>query len=336
MSEKIVLNSMNAILQKEIGGADTLYIGKTDVPIIQPNQILIEVHFAALNRADLLQREGKYPPPKGESVILGLEASGIIKEVGSDVIGLSQGDRVMALLAGGGQAEYVAVEQELVILLPQEISLQQAAAIPEVFLTAYQALFLESQTKEHATVLIHAGASGVGTAAIQLAKATHCQVITTSSESKLNICKNLGADLTINYQRQNFAEEVNTVTKGKGADIILDFIGAPYFKQNLECIALDGTLMMISVMGGFKLKEVNLYPILKKRVSIKGTTLRARSLDYKKTLIQLFIKEIMPLFKSKQVVPVIDSTFDWSNIKEAHLYMESNKNKGKIVLQIKE
>ena len=325
---------MKAILQTEFGSAETLYIGETERPRISHHEVLIEVHFAALNRADILQRQGKYPPQKGESLILGLEASGIVVEVGKDVVEFTSGDRVMALLAGGGQAEFVAVDSRLVCKVPTEISLEQAAAIPEVFLTAYQALFLEGNTKENSTALIHAGGSGVGTAAIQLAKAKGCKVLTTSSESKLEICTRLGADIAINYQSHDFAEEANKFTNDKGVDLILDFIGAPYFKQNLNCIAFDGTLMMISVMGGVKLQELNLYPILTKRITVKGTTLRSRSIEYKKQLINAFLSDFLTDLKTKNIVPVIDTVFDWTQIKEAHNYMEANKNKGKIILKI--
>lgn len=326
---------MKAVLQYSFGGPETLYIGETNNPIVKPNEVLIEVHYAALNRADLLQREGKYPPPKGESTILGLEASGVISEVGEEVADFSKGDRVMSLLAGGGQAEFVAVDCRLVWKVPQEISLEQAAAIPEVFLTAYQALFFEGKTTDKSTVLIHAGASGVGTSAIQLAKARKCKVITTSSEGKLEICKLLGADLTINYQTQDFSKEILKFTNGKGVDIILDFIGAPYFKKNLDCLSTDGILIMISVMGGVKIDEINLYPILSKRITIKGTTLRSRSLEYKQNLIASFQEDYSNELIAGKIAPVIDSIYDWSKIKEAHEYMGTNKNKGKIVLQIK-
>ncbi|MCF6359916.1 MAG: NAD(P)H-quinone oxidoreductase, partial [Cyclobacteriaceae bacterium] len=261
---------MKAILQTEFGNASTLYIGETKLPKLNPDEVLIEVYYAALNRADILQREGKYPPPEGESTILGLEASGVIKAIGKEVTGFAEGDEVMALLAGGGQAEFVAVNEKLVMKAPTNITLEQAAAIPEVFLTAYQALFFEGNTQSKDKVLIHAGASGVGTAAIQLAKSIQCTVITTSSTEKIATCKKLGADLTIDYRIKDFAEEIETFTASNGVNIILDFIGAPYFKQNLKSIAVDGTLMMISVMGGVKLEDVNLYPILQKRISIKG------------------------------------------------------------------
>ncbi len=326
---------MKAIRQTTFGGTETLYIGETTQPTISVDEILIEVHYAALNRADILQRQGKYPPPKGESTILGLEASGIIKEVGKNVKSYKIGDKVMALLAGGGQAEYVAVHQNLAMSIPPNITLEQAAAIPEVFLTAYQALFLESKTPPSATVLIHAGASGVGTAAIQLAKAKECTVITTSSTAKLATCKQLGANLAIDYTTQNFDKEVIDYTNGKGVNIILDFIGAPYFEQNLKSIALDGTLMMISVMGGIKLERLNLYPILSKRVTVKGTTLRARTIGYKKELITAFFNDFEADLASSKIAPVIDSVFSWQEIKKAHTYMEANKNKGKVVLKVK-
>jgi putative PIG3 family NAD(P)H quinone oxidoreductase len=326
---------MRAILQKEFGGPETLYIGETNRPDVSAHQVLIEVYYAALNRADLLQREGKYPPPPGESNILGLEAAGVVAKVGEEVTTCKVGDSVMALLAGGGQAEFVVVDSMLVWTVPNAINLKNAAAIPEVFLTAYQALYFEGNGGNGKTVLIHAGASGVGTAAIQLAKARGCRVITTSSNGKVDICKELGADLTINYQNQDFTDEVKRVTKGQGVDTILDFIGAPYFKQNLDSLANDGLLMMISVMGGVKLDDLNLYPILKKRITIKGTTLRARSIDYKHNLINAFLNDFSSELESGRITPIIDCVFDWENIKDAHYYMQENKNKGKIVLQIK-
>lgn len=327
---------MKATLQTEAGGSDTLYIGEAEKPFVRPNEVLIEVYYAALNRADILQREGKYPPPKGESTILGLEASGTISEVGESVLGFKVGDRVMALLAGGGQAEYVSVDSRIVWKISAGVSLKQAGAIPEVFLTAYQSLFFEGKTKDGNTVLIHAGASGVGTAAIQLAKATGCKVITTSSEAKCALCKELGADLAINYQSQNFEEEIKTFTQGIGVDIVLDFIGAPYFKQNLNVLKMDGSLIMISVMGGVKLESLNLYPILTKRLKVKGTTLRSRSIEYKEKLINAFLNQFSDSLDSSKIAPVIDRVFDWVNIKEAHDYMEASKNKGKIVLKIRD
>ena len=326
---------MKAILQTEFGGVETLYIGETEIPTISENEVLIEVHYAALNRADLLQRKGKYPPPKGESEILGLEASGIIKETGNEVSAFAPGDKVMTLLAGGGQAEFVSVDQRLVWKVPEATGLEKAAAIPEVFLTAYQALFFEGKTEPGSTVLIHAGASGVGTSAIQLAKSRGCKVICTASSSKHATCKNLGADLAIDYNTQDFALVVKEFTKHRGVDIILDFIGAPNLEKNMDSLAVDGTLMLIATMGGIKLEEFNIRSILTKRLKIQGTTLRARSIAYKQDLIQSFVADFMPLLESGKIKPVIDSVFDWTDIRQAHQRMEANANSGKIVLKIK-
>lgn len=329
------MNNMKAVLQTEFGGIDTLYIGDATTPTVNDNEVLIEVHYAALNRADLLQRKGKYPPPKGESEILGLEASGNIKKMGGNVKHLSIGERVMTLLAGGGQAEYVKVDQRLVIPIPDSLSLEQGAAIPEVFLTAYQALFFEGKTKFGSTVLIHAGASGVGTSAIQLAKARGCKVICTASAAKHGTCKRLGADLTIDYASQDFAQVVNEYTKGRGVEIVLDFIGANYMKQNLECLAADGRLMLIATMGGGKLDTFDIRPILIKRLKIQGTTLRARTNAYKQELIKAFTSDFLPDLSAGKILPIIDSVFDWKDIQQAHSRMEANKNVGKIVLRVK-
>lgn len=327
-------STMQAVQQTGIGSAETLFIGTTKIPALKPTEILIKVFYAGINRADILQREGKYPPPKGASNILGLEAAGEVVDVGKQVTTFVKGTKVMALLAGGGQAEFVAVDYRFAMPIPNTLTLIEAAAIPEAFLTAYQALFFEGRISQHSKVLIHAGGSGVGTAAIQLAKHKNCQVFTTSSESKIKICRQLGADVCIDYTSQSFKDIILQQTNGSGVNTILDFIGAPYFADNLGCLAIDGLLMMISVMGGVKLNELNLYPILQKRIKIQGTTLRSRSLNYKEALIQEFSKSILPLFASKDIYPVVDTVFNWHQIKEAHSYMEANKNKGKIVLEV--
>ena len=329
------MSKMKAVLQTEFGGIETLYIGETEMPVVNENEVLIEVHYAALNRADLLQRKGKYPPPKGESEILGLEASGIVKQVGKNVKHFTPGDRAMTLLAGGGQAEYVKADQRLVMHIPESLTLEKGAAIPEVFLTAYQALFFEGKTKFGSTVLVHAGASGVGTSAIQLAKARGCKVICTASAAKHATCKNLGADLAIDYKTQDFALAVKDFTKERGVDIILDFIGAPNFVRNLDSLAIDGRLVLIATMGGIRLEEFNIRSILTKRLKIQGTTLRARSNAYKQELIQAFSADFLPDLASGKITPIIDSVLDWNDIQQAHQRMEANKNVGKIVLKVK-
>ena len=329
------MSKMKTVLQTKFGGVETLYIGETEMPVVNENEVLIEVHYAALNRADLLQRKGKYPPPKGESEILGLEASGIVKQVGKNVKHFTPGDRVMTLLAGGGQAEYVKADQRLVMHVPNSLTLEQGAAIPEVFLTAYQALFFEGKTKFGSTVLVHAGASGVGTSAIQFAKARGCKVICTASAAKHDNCKNLGADLAIDYKTQDFAQAVKDFTKERGVDIILDFIGAPNFVRNLDSLAIDGRLVLIATMGGIRLEEFNIRSILTKRLKIQGTTLRARSNAYKQELIQAFSADFLPDLASGKITPIIDSVLDWNDIQKAHKCMEANKNVGKIVLKVK-
>lgn len=326
---------MKAVLQREFGGIDTLFVGEVEDPIITPTEVLVRVQASALNRADILQREGKYPPPKGESNILGLEASGEIIDTGDEVPDNWQsGDKVMCLLAGGGYAEYVAVDYRLLMPIPVGINLEKAAAIPEVFLTAYQTLFWEGEAQPGETVLIHAGASGVGTAAIQLAKAKGLEVIITASESKLQTCLELGADHAINYKSEDFAEVIADITNDHGVNVILDFIGAEYFMKNLNSLATEGRLVQIAMMGGPYIDNVNLIPVLRKRLKIKGTTLRARSIDYKHRLINAFLEDFKSEFDEGNITPFIDSVFTLEQVKEAHARMEQNLNTGKIILAI--
>ena len=326
---------MKAVLQHEFGDSKTLYIGATADPVLQHGQVLVAVQASALNRADILQREGKYPPPEGESEILGLEMAGIIQEVAAGVPEQWQvGDKVMSLLAGGGQSELVVVDHRLLMKVPAALSLAAAAGVPEVFLTAYQTLFLEGGAKAGETVLIHAGASGVGTAAIQLAKSAGLKVMVTASGAKHQACLDLGADLAIDYKTQDFAEEVKVFTEGIGADLILDFIGAPYLKQNLKSLANEGRLILIAMMGGFQAVDVNLLPLLRKRLQIRGTTLRARTIPYKQELIKAFTNQFWHDLDEGLIKPVIDSVYPLEEIAAAHEHMESNKNVGKIILTI--
>lgn len=324
---------MRAVQIKEFGGVNELYIGDVADPIAQEHQVLIKVHAAALNRADLLQRQGKYPPPAGESDILGLEVAGEVVE--PDSTGKwSKGDRVMALLAGGGQAELVAIDKDLVMAIPPNLTYEQAAAIPEVFLAAYQAMFYEGKLKHGGSILIHAGASGVGTAAIQLAKMRGANVVITASAKKHKSCIDLGADLAIDYQQEDFKERVVEFTAGRGIDMVLDFIGGPNFMKNIEALAIGGTLIQIAMMGGAKTDNVNLYPLLRKHITIIGTTLRSRSIAYKTDLIQQFAKDFLELLATGKITPVIDSVYNLSEIQDAHRRMEDNLNVGKMVLKV--
>lgn len=325
---------MRAILVQKPGGPENLLMATVDRPVLKEDELLVKVHATALNRADILQREGKYPPPPGASSILGLEMAGTIEEVGKKCVGKwKQGDRVFGLLPGGGYAEYVTIPESLALPVPENLTLLEAAAIPEVFLTAYQCLYWIGKLKRGETVLIHAGASGVGTAVIQLAKYTGARVFATvGSEEKKQFCLKLGADHVIQYKTHLFDEEILKICDG--VDVVLDFVGASYWTKNIRVLKTDGRWVLISTLGGSKLEQISLAPILAKRLSIKGTTLRARSLQYKAELTREFSQKILPQIEKGEIRPIIDQVFPWTEVQKAHQYMEENKNIGKIVLQI--
>jgi len=326
---------MQAILLKEFGGPEQLYLGEAEKPTPSSQEVLVKVKATALNRADTLQRMGKYPPPPGTSPIIGLEMSGIIEAIGAEVTDWKVGDKVCALLAGGGYAEFVTIHSHCLIPIPEGFDFEKATAIPEVFLTAYQAIFYLSKLQKGESILIHAGASGVGTAAIQLAKSLGAkQIIITASAGKHQLCKDLGADFTIDYKTQNFEEEVAKITDGKGVDVIIDFLAAPYFQKNINSLNFDGRMVMLALMGGWKVEELILANILRKRLHIMGSTLRARTLEYKIGLTKDFSDYALAKFESGELQPVIDSVFDWKDVADAHRLMESNKNSGKIILKV--
>ncbi|MEH7384431.1 NAD(P)H-quinone oxidoreductase [Bacillus sp. JJ1521] len=314
-----------------------LYIGEHGDPIIGDDDLRVRVMATALNRADLLQRRGKYPPPLGESEILGLEIAGIVEETGKNVSGIKQGDCIYALLPGGGYAEKARVPAGLAIPIPDGLSFEEAAAIPEAFLTAYLNLFELGKMKQGDFVLIHAAASGVGTAAVQLAReAGAIPIATAGSSKKLEVCQRLGAEYVINYHEESFSERVREITDGKGVDVILDPVGASYWDENLESISLDGRWVVIGGMGGYEIEKLNLRTLMRKRVSLIGSTLRSRTMDDKIRLTDAFRKFAENRFKNGGLLPVIDRVFDWEQANEAHLYMEQNKNIGKIILKINE
>ncbi len=326
---------MKAVLIRNFGEPEEMYLGEHPKPTIASDEVLVKVKATALNRADTLQRRGKYPPPPGASSILGLEMSGVIEALGAEVTDWKIGDQVCGLLAGGGYAEYVTIHSQCLIAVPEGWSFEKAAAIPEVFLTAFQALNYLAKIKKGERILIHAGASGVGTAAIQLAKSFGAsQIIVTASAGKHKLCKQLGADIAIDYRTQNFEEEVLQVTDNQGVDVIIDFLAAPYFQKNINSLATDGRMVMLALMGGFQVENLVLAKILIKRLHIMGSTLRARSLEYKINLTRDLMEFAMPRFESGELQPVIDSVFDWTEVVAAHQYMEANKNKGKIILKV--
>ena len=325
---------MKAVIIKEFGGPEQLYIGTWPTPEIGPRELLVRIHASALNRADTLQREGKYPPPPGASPILGLEMAGEVVQTGPEVQRYQVGDRVCGLLSGGGYAEYVAIREEIALPVPAAMDYQKAAGIPEVFLTAFQAVQWIGKLRASERMLVHAAASGVGTAALQLAGVIGAESLATASAGKHGICRELGATVVIDYRSQDFVEEIKTYTESKGVDLVVDFIGAGYFQRNLEVLGMDGRLVMLAFLGGVKVPELNLAAILRKRLQVTGSTLRSRSFEYKRELTDALKNFAWPLFESGRLKPVIDSVFSWEEVAEAHRYMEANRNQGKIILEI--
>lgn len=325
---------MKAIQVQNPGKHSSLAIEEVPTPKPGPNELLVKIKASALNRADLLQRTGNYPPPEGASDILGLEMAGIIEKTGREVEQWKAGDRVFGLLAGGGYAQYCTLHEDMAMAIPDNLSFNEAAAIPETFLTAFQSLDWLGQLQKQETVLIHAGGSGVGTSAIQLARHLYdAQIITTAGKQhKLDAAKELGADFTYNYKTQNYAEEIKHDVGPESVDLIIDFIGKPYWHKNMEVLGMDGRVVYLSFLGGHKIEEPSLIPILRKRLTVMGSTLRSRSLNYKASLTKDFAEHCLPLFNKEVLNPVIDSTFNWKNTEEAHQRMQDNKNTGKIIL----
>ncbi|MEP0860713.1 MAG: NAD(P)H-quinone oxidoreductase [Ignavibacterium sp.] len=325
---------MKAILFDEPCAADKLYIGEFPKPEVGEEEILVEVKATALNRADILQRLGKYPQPTGASPILGLEIAGDVVAKGSKVFKWKKGDKVFGLIPGGGYAQYAVIHEEMAMRIPDKLGYEEAAAIPEAFLTAFQSIVWLAELKPGEYILIHAGASGVGTAAIQLAREIGAKIIITASAEKHFICKELGAEILIDYKSQNFKDVVLNATNNYGVDVIIDFIGANYFKDNIESLTRDGRLILLATLSGGKVNEFDVRQILTKRLKIIGSTLRSRSLDYQIKLTKDFYNFAYDKVSSGRIKPVIDKVFDWTDVSEAHKRMEANKNIGKIILRI--
>jgi tumor protein p53-inducible protein 3 len=326
--------SMKALLVDNSGNKPVMVPGEHPKPVPAESELLVKIEATALNRADLLQKAGKYDPPEGETSILGLEMAGIVESTGGKVTEYKPGDRVFGLLGGGGYAQYCTLHEGLAMLVPEEFSYEEAAAIPEVFLTAWQALVWLGKLQKGETVLIHAGASGVGTAAIQLARefAGARIVVTAGSDEKLELCKSLGADLSINYKKQEFASEISEAFGKESVDLIIDFVGSPYWSMNMECLAMDGRMVCLALLGGAKVDSMSLVPILRKRLTVMGSTLRNRSEQYKIDLTKDFYLFAADLLKNYKIGPIIDSVYDWNDVEKAHSRMEKNMNAGKIIL----
>lgn len=325
---------MKALIVDSSADQPKMVMGDHPKPKPASEELLVKIEATALNRADLMQKAGKYPPPEGASPILGLEMAGTVEEVGEGVTLFEPGDPVFGLLPGGGYAEYCTLHEELAMPVPESISIEEAAGIAETFLTAFQALLWNGEIYDGETVLIHAGASGVGTSAIQLAKEVYgANVIATAgTQEKLELCRSLGADLTINYKEQDFAEVIEKELGENSVDLVLDFIGAPYWNQNMKVLAMDGRLINLALLGGASVEKMSMVPLLRKRLTVRGSTLRNRTDLYKKLLTEEFTEVVFDLIASGKIKPTIDSVYDWSDVEKAHDRMSKNLNAGKIIL----
>jgi len=316
---------MKAILVPKPGGPDALVYGDAPDPVPGPGEVLVRVRATAVNRADLLQAEGKYPPPPGAPEILGLEAAGEVE---------GTGEKVFFLLSGGGYAEKVAVPSAMLMPVPARLSLAEAAAIPEAWFTAYLNLFHEGGLKAGERLLVHAAASGVGTAAIQLAKRAGCSVVATArSEKKCEALAALGADLVVDTSRQEFLSKIEAKFGKESVDLVLDSVGGPLFSPNIRSLRRGGRIVLIASMAGPG-AEIDLRAVLSKRLRIIGSTLRARPLEEKAALTAAFVRDVLPAFADGSLAPVIDCAYPLRNAAEAHRRMAANENVGKIVLLV--
>lgn len=326
---------MKAIVITKPGGPEVLSLEDRPIPTVGPNDLLIRVHAAGVNRPDVAQRKGHYPaPPGAPSDIPGLEVAGIIENAGHNCSTFKIGDKVCALVSGGGYAEYCVVPEGQCLSIPSNLSFVDAASLPETFFTVWSNVFDRGQLKPGETLLVHGGSSGIGVTAIQLAKAFDAHVyVTAGSPEKCDFCEKLGADKAINYNTEKFKEVINDLTKNKGVNVILDMIGADYTNDNLDILAEEGRLVLISLMRGDE-TSIKLSKIMRKRLTVTGSTLRARDVAFKSALAKQLNKHVWPQLESGKIKPVIFKTFPLSQAAEAHALMESSKHIGKIVLTI--
>jgi putative PIG3 family NAD(P)H quinone oxidoreductase len=323
---------MYAITIAEPGGPEALVWDEVPDPVPAEGEVLVEVVASAVNRADLLQRQGLYNPPPGASRYPGLECSGRIAAVGPGVLGWSVGDEVCALLAGGGYAQKVAVPAGQLLPVPAGLDVLRAAALPEVTCTVWSNVFMVAHLRPGETLLVHGGSSGIGTMAIQLAKAVGAKVaVTAGTKEKLDFCAELGADILINYREQDFVEEIERATSGAGADVILDNMGAKYLDRNVRALAVNGRLAIIGMQGGIK-AELNIAALLNKRAAVSATSLRARPLSEKAAIVAAVREHVWPLIDSGHVRPVVDRELPMSDAAGAHRVLEESSHIGKVLL----
>ncbi|MDI4664663.1 NAD(P)H-quinone oxidoreductase [Xanthobacter autotrophicus] len=334
MSSAPLPETMTAILISAPGGPEVLVPGTRPVPAPAPGEVLVKVEAAGINRPDVMQRKGLYPPPPGASDIPGLEIAGTVVALGAGASRFQVGDRVCALVTGGGYAQYCTTHEATALPIPEGLSAAEAAALPETAFTVWSNIFERGQLKAGETLLLHGGSSGIGTTAIQLAKAFGARVVVTAgSDEKCAACLKLGADLAVNYRTQDFVAEVKSFTAGKGANVILDMIGGPYIQKNYEAAAQDGRIVQIAFQQGAK-AEVDFMRLMLKRLTHTGSTLRSRPVEEKAALAAAIVEKVFPLIAAGKYRPVMDETFPLANAAAAHARMDASTHVGKIVLTV--
>jgi NADPH2:quinone reductase len=315
------------------GGPEVIRVREVDVPKVAPGKVLVEVVAAGINRPDVAQRAGAYPPPPGESEVPGLEIAGRIVAVGDGVENLKVGDQTCALVGSGGYAEYALADASLCLPRPKPLSMEEAGGIPENYFTVYDNVFTRGRLKSGETFLVHGGSSGIGSTAIQLAKQFGATVIATAgSPDKCAFCRTLGAAHAIDYRGQDFVEEVRKITDKKGVDVILDMVGGAYIPKNISILAIEGRLVQIAFLGGSKVEQLDYTPVMVRRLTLTGSTLRPRPVALKAAIAEELYKHVWPLLEQGSVKPVIHATFPLEEARRAHELMESSSHLGKIVL----
>ena len=335
MTTPSIPSRMTAIEISEPGGPDVLAPAEREVPAPGPGEVLVAVEAAGVNRPDVMQRQGLYPPPPGASDIPGLEIAGTVAALGDGVDAPAVGSRVCALVSGGGYAAYCAAPAPLCLPVPAGFDAAEAAAIPETFFTVWTNVFDRARLAEGESLLVHGGSSGIGTTAVQLAKEFGATVyVTAGSKAKCDACLALGADAAINYRDEDFVERVGALTGGRGVDVVLDMIAGDYLARNLKCLAVEGRLVIIAVQRGPKVERLNVLPIMLRRLTVTGSTLRPRSVEQKAAVAHALHANVWPLLAAGAVRPVVHARFPLADAAGAHRLMESSEHVGKIVLEI--
>jgi len=318
------------------GAADVLQMASMAVPHVREDEVLIEVHAAGVNRPDIAQRKGLYPPPPDASPVLGLEVAGVVVATGAQVHAFRIGERVCALTNGGGYAEYCAAPDAQCLPWPRGFDAIRAAALPETYFTVWANLFQHGRLARGETVLVHGGTSGIGVTAIQLAREFGAQVfVTVGSEEKAAACVRLGVEAAINYRTTDFAERINELTAGHGVDVVLDIVGAPYFERNMKCLAIDGRLVEVSTQLGAQVEKLDLFQVMRRRLTITGSTMRPRTTAEKGTIARALHEKVWPALDAGRAGPVIHQVFALADAAAAHRLMESSAHIGKLVLKVR-